>query len=455
MSSKSQGPDPARAGRMELPAFLAARLAALPARKRLLIAYSGGLDSSVLLHALRELTPEAPLFALHVHHGLHAQADAVAAFCAARARRLGVPFERIDVEVKPRGRGVEAAARDVRYAALRARMRPGDLLLTAQHADDQAETLLLQLLRGAGPRGLAAMPELRRLGPGWLARPLLGLRREHLRAWAEARGVEWNQDPTNADLSLDRNYLRQRVMPLLEERWPGAATTLSRSARLCAQQQQALEGLLARQPAHAGRGETLACRALRELDEPERQALLRDWLRRRGAPMPPERRLRAALAMLLDARADRQPAARLDAGHELRRYRDRIHLLPTRAPGAPPKRAIPWCDEAPLALPDGALLDIVTANGPGIDPACWRRARREVRYRRGGETLVPAGREHRLSLKEIFQWRGVPPWRRVWTPLLYLDGELAAVGDLCVARAFAHESGPAITLAHHQPGEEG
>ncbi len=434
---------------------LSTQLAALPARRRLIVAYSGGLDSSVLLHALRELAPRAPLLAWHVHHGLHDQADAAATHCAASARRLGVPFQRFDVRVQRAGRGTEAAAREARYQALRERMRPGDLLLTAQHADDQAETLLLQLLRGAGPRGLAAMPVTRPFGPGWLARPLLELRRATLREWAIQRGLAWHEDPTNRDTALDRNYLRQRIMPLLEARWPGAASTLSRGARLCADQERALAGLLQRHPAHVAPGRPLPCQPLREADEAERRLLLRAWLRGQGVPAPSERRLRAALAMLLDARPDRQPLAELGGGHRLGRFRDRLYLFPARVATAPPDGLLRWSGDMPLALPDGATLGFETrARGPGIDPARWRGARPEVGYRRGGERMIPAGGRHRLSLKEIFQRHGVPPWRRAWMPLLYLDGELAAVGDLCVAHAVAVTTGPAIGLIHHH-GEKG
>ena len=434
---------------MALPERLAARLAELPDHQRLLIAFSGGLDSSVLLHALRRIQPETPLLAVHIHHGLHAQADAMADFCAATAARLDIAFARVEVAVEPSGQGIEAAARDARYQALRERMRDGDILLTAQHADDQAETLLLQLLRGAGPKGLAAMPRLKRFPPGWLARPLLDLRRDELRAWALDAGVDWREDPSNRDTAIDRNYLRHEVMPRLRARWPGIATTLSRSATLCAEHDQALAALLDRHPASPGdAAEPLSLSALRACNETEQRLILRDWLRRQGLPRPlAQRRLHAALEMLLNAAPDRRPEVPLGDGRLLRRYRDGLYVSLPDSNATPPTAPIPWDGDDSLRLPDGGMLaPRISAAGSGIDMAYWRGMRRSIRYRQGGERLRPAGASHGVSLKTLYQQRAIPPWRRAWIPLLYLDEQLAAVGDLCVAAAFATRSGPAITL---------
>ncbi len=432
---------------MALPERLAARLAELPDHRHLLIAFSGGLDSSVLLHALRRIRPESPLLAIHVHHGLHDRADAMADFCAATAARLDIPFVLAEVAVERAGQGIEAAARDARYQALRERMRGDDILLTAQHADDQAETLLLQLLRGAGPKGLAAMPRLKRFEPGWLARPLLELRRDELRAWALAEGVDWREDPSNRDTVIDRNYLRHEVMPRLRARWPGVATTLSRSAALCAEHEQALAALLDRHPASPGNEEPLSLAALRDCIESEQRLILRDWLRRQGLRPPAQRHLHAALEMLLNAAPDRQPEIRLGDGRMLRRYRDALYVSPLACEDKPPTMPIPWRGDDSLRLPDGGILESrISATGAGIDMAYWRGMRRSIRYRQGGERLTPVGACHGLSLKAFYQQRAIPPWQRAWIPLLYLDEQLAAVGDLCIAAPFAARTGPAITL---------
>ncbi len=432
---------------MALPERLAVRLDSLPNHQRLLIAYSGGLDSTVLLHVLRRLRDKTPLQAIHIHHGLHAQADAMADFCAATTARLEIPLVTVEVIVEAAGRGIEAAARDARYQALHEQMRVGDILLTAQHSDDQAETLILQLLRGAGPKGLAAMPALKRFGPGWLARPLLELRRDELRAWALTEDIDWREDPSNLDIALDRNYLRRQVMPLLRARWPGVATTLSRSAALCAEHDQALTTLLDRHPASPSDADSLSLSALRDCHETEQRLILRDWLCRQGLRPPTQRHLHATLEMLLRAAPDRQPAAKLDDERQLRRYRDRLYLAPLDSESEPPSIPIPWIDGDRLTLPDGGILrSRISTTGTGIDMAYWQTMRRSIRYRRGGERLTPAGANHGVRLKTLYQQHAIPPWRRAWIPLLYLDERLAAVGDLCVAAPFSTRSGTAVTL---------
>ncbi|MFI4914842.1 MAG: tRNA lysidine(34) synthetase TilS, partial [Steroidobacterales bacterium] len=277
--------------------WLAAQLQALLgplARRRLCLGLSGGLDSTVLLSALAPLRARERfhLRALHVNHGLHVNAAQWAQRAAAQARRLRVRFELLPVEVRPlRGASLEALAREARYAALRARLSPGEVLLTAHHLDDQLETLLLALLRGSGLKGLACMPQLAPFGPGLHARPLLPIARAQLEAYAHAQGLSWSEDESNADERFDRNYLRRRVIPAIRLRWPAAAAGANRSASLLAEAQRLLEQAAQPMLAQAIDGAALRVPVLRRLQVPQRRLLLRTWLTRRGLPLPDQRRL--------------------------------------------------------------------------------------------------------------------------------------------------------------------
>ncbi|MXW46639.1 MAG: tRNA lysidine(34) synthetase TilS [Gammaproteobacteria bacterium] len=300
----------------------------------LLVAFSGGADSTALLLALHELLEESGserLRAAHINHGLHRDSGDWAAHCEDRAQALGVPLACRAVEVRADGRGVEAAARRARYEALEALMEPGECLLTAHHQDDQWETLMLRLLRGTGIAGLAGIREKRRLGRGWLLRPLLDVPREDLRTWLDRRGENWIEDPSNRETGFDRSFLRNKVQPLLRGRWPGAAATAGRTARLAAD----TSGLLRDLAEHDGRGiardDFIECQGLLRLSPARRANLLRERLAALGVAAPSEARLNAALDMLLNAAADRHPEARW-GGVRLTRRRGRIYISPASDP---------------------------------------------------------------------------------------------------------------------------
>lgn len=396
------------------------------------LAFSGGLDSSVLLHLLSEIRTRLPMpiRALHVHHGLQAGADAWERHCAARCRELAIPYRSLQVELPAlAGESLEARARELRYQALAAELGEGDLLLTAQHQDDQAETLLLQLLRGAGPAGLAAMPARARCGAGWLLRPLLDCSRSELEAYARARGIGWVEDPSNQDPRFDRNFLRHEVMPLLRRRWPAVAATLARSARLSAELSE-LGGELAAQDlaacVGAGPGR-LSVGALRALPAPRVRNLLRHWVQRQGGTPPGSRHLQRLLDECLDSRPDAQPLVRW-ADQEVRRFGGELFLLEPLPPHDPGRR-LEWPDQTPLRLPAGLGELVLEPVEAGISARRWAAARVEVRFRQGGERCRPAGSAHHRRLKELMRVWGIPPWERERIPLVYLDGELAAIPD--------------------------
>ena len=342
------------------PDRLAARLAPLENVSRSWIAFSGGLDSTVLLDAaaaVRERLPGA-LQAVHLDHGLHPDSGVWVAHCQSHCEILAIPLTVRHLHLTPLpGESIEAVAREARYRAFSSLLVPGDLLLTAHHRDDQAETLLLALLRGSGVHGLAAMPFEMDCGAGRLVRPLLETTREMLAAYARERGLDWIDDPSNQSTALDRNYLRHEVLPLLRARWPALATTLSRSASHCAEAAQLTDRLAARTlDGLAGeRRGTLDIPGLAQLDRPLQKAVLRLWLRGRGFLLPDTRHLGRILDEVLPARADANPLVAW-SGCQIRRYRRDLFALSPLPDPPSPTRAIPWSvgDQfATLELPSG------------------------------------------------------------------------------------------------------
>ncbi len=436
------GSGPMASSRAFSPRALAAVLRDLPAAPRYRVAFSGGLDSTVLLHALAEVRGELgwALEAVHVNHGLHGDAGRWAEHCARVCAGLGVGCRVVAVEAAGApGESPEAAARHARYRVFEDTVAEGEALLTAHHQDDQAETLLLHLLRGSGVRGLAAMPVQRPLGRGWIGRPLLGWPRAALRAWAEARGLAWVEDPSNRDERFERNFLRRRVLPLLEARWPGATRLLARDAALQAQASAVLDGL-AQDDAAAARGPapgTLSVAALRALTPPRRDEALREWLRGRGLPAPTAIHLGHVVRDVLLSRED--ASARVAwPGAEVWRYRDALVALPPVAPAAG-TRAWSWSPPEPLTLPAGTLA-AEPARGEGLAVARLAGAPVAVRLRAGGERCRLPGRGHHHALKKLLQAHGVPPPVRAWLPLVYVGEELAAVADLWVCETW--QAGP-------------
>lgn len=421
-------------------AELSAALPAPPAG-RILIGYSGGLDSHVLLHLARRRYGAGAVTALHVHHGLSPNADQWQRHCLAICTDLGVRCHAERVAVGAGRGGPEARARAARYGVFRRLLGVDDLLLLAHHADDQAETLLYRLLRDGVPAG---MPERRALGAGWLARPLLPFPRARLHGYALARGLEWIEDESNAALHADRNYLRHLVLPAFAGRWPDAVARLG-----CAAARGAVAGRLQRdlaamdltaadeRPERVGWSLDLA--PLLALPGHRRDNLLRHWLPAPDAPEPGARAL-ASLAAQLDAAADAEPLVTWPGG-QWRRFRGRLYLLPAgwgRAPD-PQRGPWPWTPGAPLRLPDGAALDARPATGRGVRGGGGFL----VRYRRGGERLRPLGRAASNTLKKILHEQGLEPWLRDRVPLIERDGRLIAVGDLLVCAEAAAGPGEA------------
>lgn len=391
------------------------------------IAFSGGLDSTVLLHLLACLakTESLPaLSAIHVHHGLQAAADAWPEHCRRVCAALGVPLQVLSVQVSP-GASVERAARDARYAAFIAAMQGNEVLLTGQHRDDQAETLLFRLLRGAGARGLAAMPRQRPLGQGHLLRPLLDVSRAELENYAAEQGLDWIEDPSNNDLRYARNYLRQRVFPVLSAQWPQASLTLARSAAHLSEAQGLLDELAQIDLHHARTPgafdwlglQSLELAPLRALSPARQRNALSHWL----APLTtlPDSDHWLGWASLRDAQEDARPIWRLGGG-ELHRAGGRIWWLSDNWL-RPVSGSVAWPQpDQPLSLPGNGR---VTLRGKAPDGPL------RIRYRQGGEVLEMPGRGHR-DLKRLLNESGVPAFVRGRLPLLYQGEQLLAVANL-------------------------
>jgi tRNA(Ile)-lysidine synthase len=416
------------------------------------VAYSGGMDSHVLLHALVSIREalDSPIGAVHVDHGLHADAGLWKAHCRRVCKTLAVPFVSLQVDARhSAGESPEAAARTARYAALQDWLPPGGCLLTAQHRDDQAETLLLQLLRGSGVKGLAAMPAMADFGAGQLRRPLLGHDRQQLLDYALENDLDWVDDPSNQDTGLDRNFLRHRIMPELRERWPGLSASLARSARHCAEAARTLAQLAVQDLATvAGDStQTLQVSALQRLSMERRRNALRHWFMQRCGSTPSTAVFERIVHDVLECRADAEPCVRW-GGHELRRYRDQVYLL-GESPGAVSSLLLEWQLPQPLALPgSGGTLSVTREAGRGIRAAAMTGNRLRVGFRRGGERCRPAGRRHHHSLKKLFQEHGMPPWERARIPLIYIDNELAAVTGLWVCESFEAAQGEPGLVIH-------
>ena len=424
------------------PERLLPELQCLPEEPLAWVALSGGLDSVVLLTALTRLRSQLPfeLRAVHVNHDLNPKSGEWQRQCEELCRKLAVPLLSRRIQVKPaKGESLEAVARDGRYAVFDALLAQGGLLLLAHQEDDQAETFLLQALRGAGVRGLASMPVQAPFSGGTLARPLLGFSREELRDWAVAERLIWIEDPSNADTGFDRNFLRHEVMPIIKHRWPGAAVTLSRGARLAAEADALLQGMAAEDYARAGGGVTLPLEPLRALPEARQRNLLRFWLHQRGLPLPTVHKLDELLRQL-GAAGDRNPCVDWP-GAEVRRYRQQLYAQPPFPPTPAGFRLNPGEDHS-LGTGLGALR-LVPATGEGIRASLCGPAGLSVGFRSGGEDCRPAGRAHHRPLKKWLQDLHVVPWLRGRLPLIHADGELLAVAGLFVCEPHAAKAGEA------------
>ena len=421
-------------------------------------ALSGGIDSVVLLDILHRLAPRLRLrlSALHVNHQLSPDAARWSAFCRRLCRVRGIPFRSVKVTI-PRGDSVEAAARAARYEVFFS--EPADYIALAHHQDDQVETLLLQLLRGAGVRGLAGMPVLRKAQggrPKAILRPLLDVTRREIHAYAQARGLRWVDDASNVDLYFQRNFLRHRVLPAIAKRFPAYRVTIARAAGHLAEAALVLDEVARADGAAALTNGTLAAGILRELAPARARNLLRYFLAERGIRMPGAARLAEALRQIVTARHDAQLA--IDLGpFQLRQFEGRLHVVPARTALPLDGYVRRWQGERELFLPElGGVLVMAPVRGGGLSLARLSERPVAVRARLGGERLQPDRRRPRRTLKNLMQEAGIPPWERERLPLLYCGADLVwvpALGIDCTYQAAPGER--ALAPSWHPARNEG
>ena len=402
---------------------------------KILIAYSGGIDSHVLLHLVAsQANLKLKVVAVYINHGLQMQADAWAEHCQLQAEMLGVRFMCLNVDAKAaNGESPEAAARNVRYQALQSVIQTGDCLLLAQHREDQMETLLLQLFRGAGVQGLAAMPIMLPFGAGTLLRPLLNIAKSDIQQYALQHSLQWVEDPSNQSNDFDRNYLRNDIVPLLKQRWPSLDKTIARSAQNCAEAASLLDEWGRQMIAQlvSPVDNSLALDQLENFSAAQGSWLIRQWFALLGLKSPSQALLQAIKQQLIDARVDAHPQI-FTQGYYLKKYRQRLFCLAERHL-LKQVDSLVWPNEnASLSLVNGYVLSRVAASS-GINQQLWHSACISIQARSGGEKIKLPGRNGQHDLKKLFQEAGIPPWERETRPLIYLDGRLAAVAGLWVA----------------------
>jgi tRNA(Ile)-lysidine synthase len=402
------------------------------------IALSGGLDSCVLLHSLVALQLPIRLRALHINHQISPNADAWQQHCANLCAQLNVPFKAVKVDVENTGRGLEDAAREARYAIFEQHLAAGDYLLTAHHADDQSETMLLRLMRGTGPRGLAAMAQQRPLAEGMLHRPLLNFTRIELEKYAQAHDIGWVNDESNTNDHYDRNYLRNQVMPLLRERWPAFAHKWQQTADLCAVNEALIEELAAQdllladcKPALVGTSISLSY--LESLTNGRRHNLIRSWLRGQGLSTPEHQHLQQIEQQIIGGRVDAETQVTW-GDVSLRVYRQRVYALPLADLPSSAAKVKEFALTTELSSGfrfnfewlDRHDKPLLKADLPNL----------HLRFRQGGERCQPSGRTHSQTLKRLLQDYGVEPWLRESLPLVYSGDNLVAVANLWICEGY-------------------
>tara|TARA_R110000868_G_scaffold84822_6_gene238969 strand:- start:42988 stop:44244 length:1257 start_codon:yes stop_codon:yes gene_type:complete len=398
---------------------------------RIIIAYSGGIDSHVLLQLVAN-DPELQQIkkiAVHIHHGLSPNADDWSEHCEMVCNDLSIDYQSIVVAVdSDNGQSPEAAAREARYQALRSIMQTDDILLTAHHQDDQAETLLLQLFRGAGIKGLAAMPEQTDFSNGSLVRPLLNSSRTDIEAYAKQHKLNWIEDESNAEINFDRNYLRHEIMPLLTKRWPAVAQNITRSAKHCAEADMTLKELTQQlfqfnnnslvKPYDQFVQGMLDTTLVQQYPRNQQKLIVRSWLQQCDLPLPSTAQLNAVLDEVIAAKEDAEPLVEWQ-GAQIRRYQSQLYAMQP-LPTMDISQVYAWPNvNEPLHLPYMTLDDSLLANAELNNVS--------VRFRQGGERFHPFNRDKSQTLKKLMQEWQIPSFLRDYVPLIYVDEKLTAV----------------------------
>lgn len=407
------------------------------APRHFVLALSGGLDSRVLLHLMGQylrLNPQHQCLAVHVHHGLSQNADEWSTLCIGWAQQEGIEcqVERVTLALGSRV-SVEQQAREQRYQALRKHVRPGDILLTAQHADDQLETVLLALKRGSGPAGLAAMAQSTPSAGGTHLRPLLTSTRVEIEHYGQQHQLEWVEDESNQDTRYDRNFLRHKVTPQLIQRWPGIRKAVTRSAELCGEQDALLQELLHEKLEQAMRADQSL--SIAELgSERIGKQLIRQWLGRFEVLMPSKAQLEQIWHAVVLAKPDANPQLCWN-DVQLRRYQQRLYLVQQWPDISEWHQACQLNEPCLLPQDLGSVILQNTEHGQLRLPKPGEAV--SVRFDPEAIEVKPVGRVGKRKLKKLFQEYGIPSWNRRRIPLIFYGDQLAAVAGLFVVEAFS------------------
>jgi tRNA(Ile)-lysidine synthase len=403
------------------------------------IAYSGGLDSHVLLHVLASIQNEIKpgLVAVHINHGLSNDAELWVKHCQKICKGYAIEFKKYSVDLSHKSdKGKEAFARQKRYEVFGNLFNSHDLLLTAHHMDDQLETILLQLMRGSGPDGLVGMPQARAFSEGILLRPLIDYSREEIHNYAISESLSWVEDESNKSNKYDRNFLRNRIIPELLTRWPSALKTVQRAARHQAEARSLINEI--------SRSDlVLICDSkyikvdlsrFNNLSGIRKKNVLRAWIKINKLETPDAQIIEKIITEVIHANADRNPCVKWKGG-EIRRYRGYLYIMKL-LPAHDVEMSKPWNFKGSLKLTSG-YLKAVSGKGSGIKKAMLSNNTVEIKYRQGGEQIRPSGRVETHDLKKLFQDQGILPWLRDRIPLIYYENELIAVADLWVESKYA------------------
>lgn len=406
----------------------------LESAPQILVGFSGGLDSTVLLALLADIIPVQRLCAVHINHGLSNNASQWQLHAETFCLSLGVQLHSETVSVQEAGEGLEAAAREARYQVFESLLQKDGLLLLGHHADDQVETVFYHLLRGSGSKGLSGIPASRAIARGQLIRPLLSWQKVQLKSYAEQRKLIWIEDETNLESTFDRNYLRNSVLPEIAARWPDYAQRIAHSAQLSKDSEDLALAVAAedlqRLDARVERGGWSLCLETFAALSPERQKnALRQWSGLHQLPLPGHKIIDEILCSVIQAREDAAPKL-MWQGLRWGRFRNRLYLLAIPEQSPVINQGLLWNAEQPLDLPDGSSLSGEITLGQGLYLVPGQSV--TVRTRQGGERCMPAGRQHSTSLKKLLQESNLEPWWRDRIPLLYMGEKLVAVGDLWV-----------------------
>lgn len=394
------------------------------------VAYSGGVDSSVLLHILSQASIEVPVKALHINHGLSPNANAWQLHCEQNAARLGVPCVVQAVSVKSNAAGVESAARDARYEVFDQWVGQSHTLVMGHHREDQAETFFLRLLRGAGLRGLGAMPQSRPLQKGNILRPMLGISRKQIEQYASEHKLNYIVDESNANTAFSRNFLRKEIFLRLDDRWPDFSANVTRAVdhlqsanRLL--DEYALEDFNRCNPRKDRFGDSLEFTPLLQMSSARRNNLLRYWLKQ-GEHLAPSAAHMDEIHKLIHAQKDANPQVDISE-YQIRRYKTRIYWVARGDRSAHKiQTSLRWDSQQLLVLPDGSTLAFNSFSQDGIFPNFT------VSFGNAPKRCKPLGRRHSQKIKKLFQEFEIPPWSRGPAPLIYLNDALVAVADFWV-----------------------